>query len=186
MPKKRPLVGVIGSGQDGHPELSEPLGRWLAGQDCDLINGGGGGVMQTVSQAFAETPHRIGNIIGVIPAASPCDSPEARSAYTPLAGYPNSWIDIPIYTHLPLSGASGKDAASRNHIIILTADAIVAFPGGAGTRSEIQLALEYGKPLLILNPNHEWDELKNTKATQVESVEEVFQWLKENVLRAGG
>ncbi len=184
MPKKRPLAGVIGSGQEGHPELSEPLGRWLAGQDCDLINGGGGGVMAAVSQAFAEAPHRIGNIIGVIPAAGPCDSPEARAAYAPLAGYPNPWIDIPIYTHLPLSGSSGKDIASRNHIIILTADVIVAFPGGAGTRSEIQLALEYGKPLLILNPNHEWDEFKNTTAPMAGNAEEAFQWLKENIREA--
>ncbi len=178
MPKKRPLVGVIGSGQEGHPELSEPLGVWLAGQDCDLINGGGRGVMQAVSRAFAETPNRKGNIIGVIPASGPCDSPEARSAYSPLAGYPNPWIDIPIYTHLPLSGSSGKETTSRNHIIILTADVIVALPGSAGTRSEIQLALEYGKPLLILNLNQEWDEFKDTAALLAGNLEEVTQRLK--------
>ena len=181
MSKKRPLIGVIGSGQEGHPEFSEPLGSWLAGQDCHLINGGGGGVMRTVSRAFAEAPNRKGNIIGVIPAAGPCDSPEARAAYSSPAGYPNPWIEIPIYTHLSLSGASGKESASRNHIIILTADAVVAFPGGAGTRSEIQLALEYGKPLLILNPDHEWDEFKNTTTPMAGNVEEVFRWLNETI-----
>ena len=175
---KRVCIGVIGSGTEKYFQLSEPLGRWLAEQECDLINGGGGGVMETVSQSFAEVPERKGSVIGVIPATSPCHSPEARSTYAPLQGYPNAWVDIPIYTHLPLSGASGKDIASRNHIIILSADVIIAFPGGSGTRSEIQLALEYGKPILILNPNHEWDEFKhNTQASVVEILEETIKWL---------
>jgi predicted Rossmann-fold nucleotide-binding protein len=181
MPKKRPCVGVIGSGTEKHSQLSEPLGRWLAEQDCDLINGGGGGVMEAVSQAFADVPNRKGSVIGVIPASDPCDSPKARSAFAPLQGYPNAWVDIPIYTHLPLSGASGKDIASRNHIIILSADVIVAFPGGAGTRSEIQLALEYGKPLLILSPNHEWDEFKNTPTPTAGIPEEAIRWLSKNI-----
>jgi len=185
MTKTRPCVGVIGSGTEKHPQLSKPLGRWLAKQECDLINGGGGGVMEAVSQAFTEVPDRKGNVIGVIPSSSPCDSPEARSAYAPLPGYPNAWVDIPIYTHLPLSGASGKDTGSRNHIIILSADVIIAFPGGAGTRSEIQLALEYGKSLLILNPNHEWDEFKNTPAPKAENPEEAIQWLVKNIHQIG-
>lgn len=185
MPKKRPRVGVIGSGTDKHPHLSEPLGQWLAKQDCDLINGGGGGVMGAVSQAFAEVPSRKGNIIGVIPASGPCDSPEARSAYAPLQGYPNPWVDIPIYTHLPLSGTSGKDIASRNHIIVLSADVIVAFPGGAGTRSEIELALEYGKPLLILNPHHEWDEFEEAQAPMVKNAKDAILWLGEKIIPMG-
>ena len=185
MPKKRHCVGVIGSGTEKYLQISQPLGRWLAEQECDLINGGGGGVMEAVSQAYADIPDRKGSAIGVIPSASGCNSPEERSAYGPLPGYPNAWIDIPIYTHLPLSGTSGKDTASRNHIIILSADVIVAFPGGAGTRSEIQLALEYGKPLLILNHNHEWDEFKNTQTPIAENPEEVIQWLEKHISRVG-
>jgi predicted Rossmann-fold nucleotide-binding protein len=141
--------------------------------------------MRAVSQAFAEVPDRKGKVIGVIPASGPCDSTEARSAYTPLEGYPNSWVDIAIYTHMPLSGTSGKDIASRNHIIILSADAIVAFPGGPGTRSEIQLAQEYGKPLLILNPNHEWDEFNDTQTAMAKNPEGVIQWLAKNILQSG-
>lgn len=137
--------------------------------------------MEAVSQAFAEVPDRKGSIIGVLPASGPCDSPEARSAYAPLPGYPNAWIEIAIHTHLPLSGASGKDIVSRNHIIILSADVIVAFPGSEGTRSEIQLALEYGRPLLILNPNHEWDEFKNTQTPTAKNPEEAIQWLAKNI-----
>jgi len=183
MPKKRHCVGVIGSGTKKYSQISEPLGRWLAEQECDLINGGGGGVMEALSQAYAEIPDRKGSVIGVIPSANACDTPETRSAYHPLPGYPNAWVDIPIYTHLPLSGTSGKDTASRNHIIILSADVIVAFPGGAGTRSEIQLALEYGKPLLILNPYHEWDEFKNTQMPIAKNLKEVIQWLEKYISR---
>ena len=185
MKNKKICLGVIGSGTEKHSHLSEPLGRWLAEQDCDLINGGGGGVMEAVSKAFTETPNRKGSVFGVIPSSEACNSPEARSTYAPLQGYPNAWIDIPIYTHLPLSGASGKDTASRNHIIILSADMIVVFPGGPGTRSEIQLALEYGKPLLILNPDHEWDEFKNTQTSMVENPQEAIQWLAKNISQAG-
>lgn len=185
MPKKRPCVGVIGSGTEKHLQLSQPLGCWLAEQECDLINGGGGGVMEAVSQAFAKSPARKGSIIGVIPASRPCDSPGARSAYAPLQGYPNAWVDIPIYTHLSLSGTSGKDTASLNHTIILSADVIVAFPGGAGTRSETQLALEYGKPLLILNPNHEWDEFKNIQISTAKNPEEAILWLIKNIPQTG-
>ncbi len=74
---------------------------------------------------------------------------------------------------------------SRNSIIILTADGIVAFPGGAGTRSEIQLALEYGKPLLILNPHQEWDEFKNTPAAMVATADEAITWLTKNIFKTG-
>ena len=181
MYEKKTLIGVIGSGTENYPALSEPIGRWLAERNFNLINGGGGGVMSAVSQAFAEVPNRKGSVIGVIPASGPCDSSEARSAYSPPAGYPNTWIDIPIHTHLHLSGASGKEIASRNHIIILSADVIVAFPGGAGTRSEIQLALEYRKPLIILNFNKEWGEFQDTQALMVSTLEEALLWLAKHI-----
>jgi predicted Rossmann-fold nucleotide-binding protein len=181
MQNKRPCVSVIGSGTEKHSQISEPLGRWLAEQGCNLINGGGGGVMEAVSQAFAGSADRKGSVIGIIPSSNACDTPEARSAYTSPKNYPNAWVDIPIYTHLPLSGTEGKNIASRNHIIILSSDVILAFPGGAGTRSEIQLALEYGKPLLILSPNHEWDEFKNTQAALAEKPAEAIRWLAKNI-----
>jgi uncharacterized protein (TIGR00725 family) len=181
MSENRPLIGVIGSGSETYPAFSVLLGRWLAEKGCDLINGGGRGVMSSVAQAFAEISSRKGRVIGVIPAAGPCDTQEGRSIYSPPEGYPNPWVDVPIYTHLHFSGDYGKETASRNHIIILSADRIVAFPGGAGTRSEIQLALEYKKPLIIFNPNGEWDELKSTPTLIVKDMENVFQWLESNI-----
>jgi predicted Rossmann-fold nucleotide-binding protein len=63
-------------------------------------------------------------------------------------GYPNPWIEVPIHTHLHLSGPEGEHHRSRNHLIALTANVLVALPGGAGTASEVRLALRYKKPLI--------------------------------------
>lgn len=140
--RRIPIVGVIGSGNDPHTERASLVGRWLATQNVHLLTGGGGGVMESVSKAFAETPGRRGIVIGVIPGAQTSDR------YVPKGGYPNRWIDIAIFTHLSLSGTSGTEPMSRNHINVLTSDVIVALPGSYGTASEVALALRYGRPLI--------------------------------------
>lgn len=137
-----PIVGVMGSGTFAHRERAEILGQWLATQSVHLLTGGGGGVMETVSEAFHSVTERSGRVIGILPGAVEC------GRYRPTPGYPNPWIEIPIHTHLPLSGLRGTDPASRNHINVLTADVIVALPGSHGTASEVRLALQYGKPLV--------------------------------------
>ena len=94
----------------------------------------------------------------------------------PPSNYPNPYTEITIRTHLHLSGKLGKNMASRNHIIILSADTILALPGEAGTRSEIELAIEYKKPLIIINPNGEWDSFVNRTSmvkTVVDAVEKI-------------
>jgi uncharacterized protein (TIGR00725 family) len=138
-----PIVGVMGSGVEPHSERAEPLGRWLAGIRVHLLTGGGAGVMTCVSRAFHRVSPRAGRVIGVLPASS---SPEDRRAP---AGYPNPWVEIAIATHLPHSGRQGTDPLSRNHINVLTADVVVALPGGFGTASEVALALRYGRPLIV-------------------------------------
>ncbi len=137
-----PIVGVIGSGKEPHVERASVIGRWLASQNVHLLTGGGGGVMESVSRAFYEVSDRKGLVLGIIPGET------TEAGYIPLAGYPNPWVEIPIYTHLPLSGKKGTDPMSRNHINILSADVIIALPGSAGTASEVALALCYKKPLL--------------------------------------
>ncbi|MBI4383851.1 MAG: LOG family protein [Nitrospinae bacterium] len=169
------MIGVIGSGSDPCEDLSRPLGRWLAEKGFDLINGGGPGVMAEVARAFASVPGRKGLCVGILPSERPCDSPEGRKRYRPPEGYPNRYIDIPIRTHLHLSGKSGKEIASRNHIVVLSADIVAALPGGAGTRSEIELAFEYGKPIVILNMNGAWDEFNSAAAHMARSIEEAFE-----------
>ena len=137
--RRLPIVGVLGSGAEAHEELSLPLGAALAGMGVHLLTGGGGGVMGAVSEAFAREPDREGLVLAVLPGDASGASP---------TGYPNPWVELPIRTHLPLSGEQGTDALSRNHLNVLTADVLVALPGSAGTRSEIELALRYARPIV--------------------------------------
>jgi uncharacterized protein (TIGR00725 family) len=131
----RPLIGVMGSGNDASVALAEPLGRWIAEQGFDLLTGGGGGTMAAVCRGFASVPNRRGLSIGVLPIRPP-------------AGYPNEWVDIVIQTHLSARGPEGAGMNSRNHINVLSSSVIVVLPGKAGTRTEMELALHYQKPVI--------------------------------------
>ncbi len=180
MAQTRIRIGVIGSGKDPLTHLSQPLGQWIAESGYDLVNGGGQGVMAATAYAFSQVPDRKGLAIGILPAQDFCDHGDARAEYTPPRGYPNDHIDLPIRTHLPLSGSLGKDTASRNHIIVLTADCLVALPGTAGTQSEIELALEYEKPLVAVSPQGEWEDYAS-RTKVVPTLDEAVQWLEEKV-----
>src|SRR6202023_4322341 len=95
------------------------------------------------SRAFSRAPRRRRGIcIGIIP----CASEEERGK--PRIGYPNEFVELAIFTHLPYSGIRGKDDLSRNHINVLSSAAVIALPGGHGTAAEVELALDYGKPLI--------------------------------------
>lgn len=139
---RTPIVGVMGSGTHSHAGSAAPLGRWLAEAGVNLLTGGGGGVMAAVSEAFASCGERTGRIIGILPG----DVDE--NGHSALRGYPNAWIEIPIFTHLPRSGLRGLDKESRNHINVLSSNVIVVLPGSSGTASEASLALRYGTPVI--------------------------------------
>ena len=139
--QRLPIVGVVGSHADAHAERAAAIGRWLAGQNVHLLTGGGPGVMQAVSKAFVEAPGRKGLVIGIIPCA-------AENSPNPKMGYPNDWVEIPIFTHLHLSGEQGVQPLSRNHIVALSSAVIIAMPGGTGTASEVRLALKYRRPVI--------------------------------------
>ncbi len=133
----------MGSGSEEHADLAGPLGEALARAGYNLLTGGGGGVMTAVSRSFVSVADRSGLAIGVLPG----DVGE-RGEYRPRPGYPNEHVEIVIRTHLPLVGEHGADPLSRNHLNVLSSDAIVALPGGAGTRSEVELAVRYGRPVI--------------------------------------
>jgi len=142
MKNRLPIVGIMGSGDVEWAERTTDLGRWLAGKGFHVLTGGGKGVMASISRAFFDVPDRKGSVIGVLPCQA--DDPFCE----PKEGYPNPWIEIPIATHLPLSGNQGAELLSRNHINILSSDVIIALPGGAGTLSEVMLAEKYKRPLV--------------------------------------
>jgi predicted Rossmann-fold nucleotide-binding protein len=148
----RTVVTVIGSGRTADPHAAE-VGRLIAELGHDLLTGGGRGVMQAVSRAFFETSPRRGIVIGIVPArVHGIHDLEAGSAthvtYELPPGYPNEWVELTIYTHLPDSGEDGTRRSSRNHLNVLSADAIVALPGREGTESEVWLATQYGVPII--------------------------------------
>lgn len=140
MPERLPIVAVLGSGEYEHAEKAEPLGAWLAGEGVHLLTGAGRGVMLAASRGFTAIAGRAGLAIGIVPSS---DDPSV-----PAAGYPNAYVELPIFTHLPLRGSYGAEPMSRNHINVLTANVLIALPGSAGTASEVHLALAYRRPII--------------------------------------
>ncbi len=102
--------------------------------------------MTSVSRAFVQAPRARGICIGIIPCVS--ESERVR----PKDGYPNPYVELPVFTHLPYSGSRGKDDLSRNHINVLSSAAVIALPGELGTASEVSLAVDYGKPVIAYAP----------------------------------
>ena len=142
MPVSKFTVGVMGSGTNKHEELAEQVGQLLSQLNANLLTGAGGGVMTSVSRVYTASPRTSGICIGIVP----CSSKNHRQI--PKNGYPNPYVELPIYTHLPYSGEKGQDDLSRNHINILSSNAIVALPGSDGTKSEVELAVKYNKPVI--------------------------------------
>ncbi|CAE8608824.1 unnamed protein product [Polarella glacialis] len=182
---RRPVVCVTGSGSSEERRLAESFGDWCARSGCHVLTGGGGGVMTSVSRAFAEARtdcefKDCGLVLAVLPGLpaahasewatareevtskllvdqsqgrlqysvvldSSADEPE--EAIVAPRGYPNEFVDVAVRTHLPSSGSAGQSLLSRNHISVLSADVIVALPGGRGTASQVELALNYGVPV---------------------------------------
>jgi uncharacterized protein (TIGR00725 family) len=143
----RASVGVLGSGTRAWPALARPLGALLARLGVNLVTGGGRGVMRAVARSYVRSQRRRGVSIGIIPCAS------LAERATPLNGYPNPFVELPIYTHLPFSGTAGTGDLSRNHINVLSSAALVALPGSHGTASEVILALRYRRPVIVFAPD---------------------------------
>jgi len=165
-------VGVMGSGTSEHEELARAIGELLADLGVNLLTGGGRGVMTSVSRAFTSRPGRTGICIGIIP----CESESDRT--TPKAGYPNAFVELPIYTHLPYSGDLGTHDLSRNHINVLSSAAIVALPGGEGTAAEVALAVRYRKPVIAYSPRPELVKHFPKSVKRVDTIDAVREFLR--------
>ncbi len=151
------IVGVMAWGKDEADEerLAERVGSTIAEFGFHLLTGGGGGWMKAVGQAFLDKKREIldqnqpaGNLISILRAKKlPQLNKDGKRTWEVHAD--NGLGEIVIRTHLPYSGDEGRDTLSRNHINALTADLVVILPGGSGTLSELQLAWEYGKDIMI-------------------------------------
>lgn len=127
------IIGVMGPGDGATEEeinQASRLGKLIAEQGWVLLTGGRNvGVMEAASKGAQEAG---GLTIGILP------SDNNRNA--------SKYLDIQIRTGI---------GSARNNINVLSSDVVVACGSGAGTTSEIMLALKAGKPLLLLNPTLE-------------------------------
>jgi len=123
------IIGVMGPGEGAtqkEQEMAFELGRLIAERGWVLLTGGRNvGVMDAASSGTQEAG---GLVIGLLPT-------ETRKGAS-------QHVDIPICT-----GIGG----ARNNINVLSSDVIVACGVGAGTTSEIMLALKAKKPVILLN-----------------------------------
>lgn len=152
----RKVIGVMGSGDEAFDELSQTVGQAVANAGCHLLTGAGKGVMTAVTRAFVGTEGRTGLSIGVVRAKEEPILKNGKREWKPRVKIPDV-VELPILTHLPLSGPDGKDTKSRNHINVLTSAAVIVLPGKEGTRTELELALEYGRPTLLYLRKHAVD-----------------------------
>jgi hypothetical protein len=130
MPRKR-VVAVIGSGSESHLRAvsdARALGTLIAQRGWVLMTGGrNAGVMAAATNAA----HEAGGLtVGILPKAYP-------DGELPIG------LDVAIVTDM---------RNGRNNVIGLSADVVVACGvDGAGTASEVALALKNGKTVILLN-----------------------------------
>jgi len=124
---RRTYVSVIGASRCG-PDLAsraEALGRLLARRGCVVVCGGRSGVMEAVARGVAAEG---GVSIGLLPEAD-----RSRAA-------PDLTFSIPT--------AIGW---ARNLAVVASGDAVIAVGGAWGTLSEIALARNVGRTVVLLD-----------------------------------
>jgi len=158
-------VVVVGSARVRSPlvqDLAESVGLIINELGFHLVCGGLGGVMEASCLG-----HKSGNnpcqTIGILP------SVKANTA--------NKYTDIVI--------PSGLDIG-RNQLVVASGFAVIVLGGGAGTLSEIALASQINKPILLMKGSGGWadkltdeylDERRNSKLYHINTFEELRQTL---------
>ncbi len=124
--RKKRRVGVIGGSNPDQEalELAFQVGKLIARKGALLICGGLSGIMEAASQGAKSEK---GITIGILPGSNPSDA--------------NQYIDIPVATGL---------GYTRNSLVAMNADALIAINGQYGTLSEIAYGCIYGKRVIGL------------------------------------
>jgi len=123
----RTVIGVMGGAAASEAVMRDAheIGRLIAQHGHVLVNGGrDAGVMAASARGAAEAG---GLVIGILPGNS-------KHGASP---------------HLDVAIPTGMGDA-RNAINVLASDVVVALPGGAGTISEVALALKSGRSVITL------------------------------------
>jgi len=128
--RKRIRIAVIGGSRPGRQALEAAfeVGRLVARAGAIVVCGGLGGVMEAAARGAREEG---GFVAGILPGGSPDDA--------------NPWVDLPVATGL---------GYTRNALVVMNADAVVAIDGEYGTLSEIAYGKIHGKKVVGLGT---WD-----------------------------
>ncbi len=121
--KQIAVIGSSGKIPSRVYEMAEELGRAIASGGAVLITGGRGGVMEAVCKGAKDSK---GLTVGILPGSE-------KDA--------NPYLDIFVVTGM---------GDARNAINVRSANVVIAVHGGAGTLSEIGLALKAGKKVIAL------------------------------------
>ncbi len=124
--RKKIRIGVIGGNQPTRKfaKFAFEVGQLIAGRQAVLVCGGLGGVMEEAARGAKQAG---GLTIGILPGNNPADA--------------NPYIDIPIATGL---------GYTRNSLVAMNADVLIAIDGEYGTLSEIAYGRIYGKRVIGL------------------------------------
>ena len=124
--RQRLRIAVIGGSRAGRQAIDTAfeVGRLLARSGAVVICGGLGGVMDAACRGAREEG---GLTIGILPGGSPADA--------------NPWVDVPIATGL---------GYTRNALVVMNADAVIAVDGEYGTLSEIAYGRIHGRKVVGL------------------------------------
>ncbi|WP_461534726.1 TIGR00725 family protein [Spongorhabdus nitratireducens] len=128
-------VAVVGNARLEDPsiiQMCRHVGETLARRGYSIVCGGLGGVMEETCRGFKGV-EGSGSTVGILP------SYNASSA--------NRFIDITIPTGLDIG---------RNQLVVASGFAVIVIGGGAGTLSEIALASQIGKPVLLMKGSSGW------------------------------
>jgi uncharacterized protein (TIGR00725 family) len=119
-------VAVVGAGDAGDElrATAEEVGRRLAEAGAIVVCGGLGGVMEAACHGAKSAG---GLTIGILPGRRRDEA--------------NPWVDVAIPTGM---------GETRNALVVLSADAVVAIGGEHGTLSEVAFGLKLGRPVVGL------------------------------------
>jgi hypothetical protein len=128
--RKRVRIGVIGGSRSAAEflTLAYEVGRLIARHGAVLVCGGLGGVMEEASRGAKS---QGGMTIGILPGIRPSEA--------------NPHIDVALATGLGFT---------RNSLVAMNADVLIALDGEYGTLSEIAFGRIYGKTVIGLGT---WD-----------------------------
>jgi len=122
-------IGVIGDSSCSNEEkqLSYEVGRAIAVNNCILICGGRGGVMEGASKGSKENG---GLVVGILPQI------DEESSHA------NKYLDVAIPTNM---------GWTRNSLVAMSSDGLIVIGGKSGTLSEIAFSWMYNKPIVTLD-----------------------------------